>query len=623
VDILTNALSITVSGLANSDVGISDISVNGSAAFFGATGNPDVALQVAFSYELPLVDGVNTIFTEATDSGNNPASDERSIRVDQSLPTILISNPPADASFSPGTPIDVTFSVMDRGYGFGYQFYLDGVLLKDIQHTPQDDITWEMLNGSQIISASKEEQIVQIVASDAAGNSSTITYTIRGNTPPVASAGPDQIVEQASFTGTNVSLDGTGSYDPDGDPITCFWTGAFGTISGCNVNLLLPFGDHTIALNVSDGLSSTSDDLLVSVIDTTPPSITSPADVSAEQTNCGGTAVVIGSAQASDISDSAPVITNNGPAVFPFGSTIVTWTATDTSGNSASATQVVTVVDTTPPSIAAPADVSAEQANRDGTAVEIGTAQASDICNAAPVITNNAPAVFPLGSTIITWTATDGSGNTASATQVVTVVDTTPPSITAPADVSAEQANRDGTAVEIGTAQATDISDPSPVITNDAPAVFPLGSTIVTWTATDVSGNTASATQVVTMVDTTPPVGTMSVTPELLWPPDHRYVEVTPSFLVSDICDAEMDIVLDSITMNEGDDTNTYYPEVDGTFGDGNTIQDIKVENGLIYLRAERSGHGTGRIYFIKFRLIDDSGNNGYTEATVTAPHSM
>ena len=43
-------------------------------------------------------------------------------------------------------------------------------------------------------------------------------------------------------------------------------------------------------------------------------------------------------------------------------------------------------------------------------------------------------------------------------------------------------------------------------ITNDAPEVFPLGETIVTWTTTDASGNSASATQTISVIDTTSPV---------------------------------------------------------------------------------------------------------------------
>lgn len=75
-------------------------------------------------------------------------------------------------------------------------------------------------------------------------------------------------------------------------------------------------------------------------------------------------------------------------------------------------------------------------------------------------------------------------------------IDTTAPSITAPADVNAK-ATGEGTEVALGTPTVSDIDDPSPVVTNDAPATFPVGTTVVTWTATDESGNSASDTQTV------------------------------------------------------------------------------------------------------------------------------
>ena len=55
------------------------------------------------------------------------------------------------------------------------------------------------------------------------------------------------------------------------------------------------------------------------------------------------------------------------------------------------------------------------------------------------------------------------------------------------------------TFLEIGFASAEDIIDNSPIISNDAPEVFPLGETIVTWTTTDQFGNSATATQTISV----------------------------------------------------------------------------------------------------------------------------
>ena len=146
-----------------------------------------------------------------------------------------------------------------------------------------------------------------------------------------------------------------------------------------------------------------------------------------------------------------------------------------------------------PLEITAPADVIVEGNVLDGAIVVLDTTTASG--GTSPyVIVNNAPSVFPLGDTIVTWTVTDDSSNTATDTQVVTVQDTTRPSITAPSTfsvlVNAPKSTLTGT--------TSDIVDSNPTLTNNAPSVFPPGTTKVTWTSTDASGNTAQAITMVT-----------------------------------------------------------------------------------------------------------------------------
>src|SRR5262249_56953602 len=118
----------------------------------------------------------------------------------------------------------------------------------------------------------------------------------------------------------------------------------------------------------------------------------------------------------------------------------------------------------------------------------------------------------------------------------------------------------------MGWATATEVCDDKPVITSDAPALFGLGPNKVTWTATDESTNASSATQTVTIVDTTPPTLTLSLSPTVLWPPDHRLVQITATITVSDTCDPSPTVQLVSISSNEPDNG----------LGDGDTANDIQ-----------------------------------------------
>ena len=113
-------------------------------------------------------------------------------------------------------------------------------------------------------------------------------------------------------------------------------------------------------------------------------------------------------------------------------------------------------------------------------------------------ITNDAPEVFPLGETLVTWTATDASGNSASSTQTISVIDTTAPTVFVPNDIQIEAESVLTKIEELGEIISEDFSEIAS-ITNDAPEVFPLGETLVTWTATDASGNSASSTQTISV----------------------------------------------------------------------------------------------------------------------------
>jgi len=98
------------------------------------------------------------------------------------------------------------------------------------------------------------------------------------NQPPVANAGADHTVTADGSCNAIVALDGGASSDGDGDPLTFTWTGPFGTVSGATASVSLPAGTHVITLTVRDGRGgSSSDVLVVTVVDATPPAIQSAA----------------------------------------------------------------------------------------------------------------------------------------------------------------------------------------------------------------------------------------------------------------------------------------------------------------------------------------------------------
>lgn len=222
----------------------------------------------------------------------------------------------------------------------------------------------------------------------------------------------------------------------------------------------------------------------------------------------------------------------------------------------------------------------------------------------------------PTGNKTVTLEVDDGIA-TDSCTASVTVQDTLPPSLTVPGDITAECTAAGGTPVNIGTAAASDICDPNVAITNNAPALFPLGDTTVTWTATDDDGNQTVDTQVVTIEDTTPPELNVSVTPEMLWPPNHKMVTIHAEITASDTCDPEPMVRLSSITSSEPDNGK----------GDGNTVNDIQgadfgTGDRSFMLRAERQGKGPGRIYTITYQA-EDSDNTTIAKTEVIVPKSQ
>src|SRR5436309_3270710 len=194
------------------------------------------------------------------------------------------------------------------------------------------------------------------------------------------------------------------------------------------------------------------------IVDTTLPSLTPPASVSGEWGGDGNSSALAtwkAGASASDICSGAvtPVYVEESSVPGCGATRVITahWTATDACNNAAvSASRTFTIVDTTLPSLTPPANDSVEcdgTGNTTALATWKAGASASDICSGAvtPVYVEESSVPGCGATRVITahWTATDACNNAAAAlSRTFTIVDTTLPSLTPPANDSVE---RDGT----------------------------------------------------------------------------------------------------------------------------------------------------------------------------------
>ena len=275
-----------------------------------------------------------------------------------------------------------------------------------------------------------------------------------------------------------------------------------------------PLGPTTVTATATDAAGNTANaTFTVTVVDTTAPALTVPANQGAS--GSGPTVVSYPAATATDAVTANPVISCS-PAsgsTFPAGPTTVSCTATDGAGNASSGSFTVTVavVDTTPPAVTVPAPISTEATQATGAVVTF-SASASDTVSGTltPSCSPASGSTFPVGPSSVTCSATDGAGNTGSATFTVTVTDTTSPAIGGASNLVQEATSASGAAVSYSLT-ATDIVDGArPVSCSPASgSTFALGTSNVTCTASDTRGNSSAASFSVLVRDTIAPALTV------------------------------------------------------------------------------------------------------------------
>ena len=478
---------------------------NGGAGFIDSLGE---TTQTAQSTALSTGEAVTGSFTDLV--GNTGSASAGPFNIDTAGPVVGTAITHADGSPATGvtlggttwfaSAVNVTLTATDAGVGFSAA----------ASQPTETDTT--LVNGAP--------QSVSHTFTDLLGYSTSASigpFAIDAMAPILTTAdvivGADSPAANPTAAFVSYVVTATDNVDPS-PAVTCSPASGFS----------FAFGDTTVTCTATDAVGHEStQSFIVTVEDRTDPVLTVPAAVT--QVVSGPTALNF-AATATDNLDSSPAVLCTPPSgsVFPLGSTTVSCTATDASGNSTTDTFSVTLA-STPPTITVPASFSVEAVGPGG-AVATYAASATDVIDGAlPVsCTPASGSTFPLGGTTVTCTATNSGLLTATASFQVSVIDTLPPVLTAP-DVSAVATAPTGTAVVFAVA-AQDIVDGATVPVTCSPtsgSLFPIGATPVICQATDGHGNTGTASFNVTVLHSAPVCSAAAASPGGLWPPNHRF----------------------------------------------------------------------------------------------------
>ncbi len=344
------------------------------------------------------------------------------------------------------------------------------------------------------------------------GGFGSAVQNIAGMTFAGSSNGPVQATDNCSSSVTVVQTAGlpSGSVFPIGTTINTFVaTDASGNSSTCSFAVTVTDNQKPTIVTVNKAQGNDAGDCgaVVSV----------PVPVTAD--NCAVATLV------NDYNG-----TGDASGHYPVGTRTIVWTVTDINGNVQTATQTVTVTDNEKPTITAPGAYSVvNNAGQCGaTIANIGTPVTADNCGVASVTNNHPSSFYPVGTTIVTWTVTDIHGNvTDTAKQSITVMDNELPTIVVTNVSVNSDLNQCGTNVLLAAPLTADNCGVA-TVTNDHPSAnFPVGTTTVTWTVTDIHGLHASTVQTVTVTDVqVPTVITQNITVNL---DANGIVSITPS----------------------------------------------------------------------------------------------
>jgi hypothetical protein len=148
--------------------------------------------------------------------------------------------------------------------------------------------------------------------------------------------------------------------------------------------------------------------------------------------------------------------------------------------------------------------------------------------------------------------------------------------------------------------------------------MFPIGTTTVSCKSTDSAGNVGEKKFTVTVLPR--PTLVVTLSPGMLWPPNHKMVDITAAITATTANGPAPILTLISVASSEPDDG----------LGDGDTANDIQgatigSDDRTFQVRSERAGNGPGRVYTFTYQAVNPTYPNSFTivTATVTVPHDQ
>jgi hypothetical protein len=528
--------TFTIQNTGNDDLNVSAININGiDAANFTLSGFAATVLAPGASTTFTVTFLSNTVGTKnATVTVSNNDFDESSydfaISADINCSTPVFTACPS--SITTNTDAGLCSAVVN------YTPTVTGVSAPSLTYTFTGATTGSGAGDGHGKVFNKGVTTVTITAHNACGDAvCSFTITVEDHEKPVIAGIPSNIGKSNNAGICGAAIYWTAPVATDNCPIVTL-------VSDYHSGDVFQVGTTTVHYTATDASGNTSSKSFdVTVTDDENPTITLPADIThtADAGLCsykfantaadintvtpdgptpgyGENAILLGSATGTDNCGMPTVVGVRSDGLlltdpYPVGVTTVTWTVADSHGHTTTGTQNIAITDDEFPVIHnLPANITTgTDANSCAATVTWTAPTSTDNCGVTMVSNHHSGDVFPIGTTTVTYTATDIHGHVTTGSFAVTVADNQLPTIACPQDIIVSaQPGKNGANVTYTVTAGDNCGMPVLTYTIASGSLFGIGSTPVTATATDANGNHVSCTFNV-IVNNNPPVANPDV----------------------------------------------------------------------------------------------------------------